>query len=111
MLSDKKKEAFRMTSRFLKEIGLYDLWLKYLYQPKTHKSWLDVEDEDFYESDVLGCTTFTDYVNDHKPTFKTHGKLMYELLQFYLAALRDPKGICYPVKIDNEKKKITLLDY
>ena len=36
---------------------------------------------------------------------------MYELLQFYLAALRDPKGICYPVKIDNEKKKITFLDY
>jgi hypothetical protein len=72
---------------------------------------MDKDDEHFYTDDILGCTTFTDYVNDHKPTFKTHGYLMYELLQFYLAALRGPKGICYPVKIDNEKKKITLLDY
>ena len=36
---------------------------------------------------------------------------MYELLNSYLMALRDPKGICYPVKIDNKKKKITLFDY
>jgi hypothetical protein len=109
--TDKKKDAFRIASRFIKELGLYDVWLKYLYDPKTTKTWLDKDDEHFYTDDILGCSTFTDYVNDHKLTFKTHGYFMYELLQFYLAALRDPKGICYPVKIDNEKKKITLLDY
>lgn len=109
--TDKKKDAFRIASRFIKELGLYDIWFKYLYDPNTSKSWMDNDDEHFHTDDILGCTTFTDYVNDHKPTFKTHGYLMYELLQFYLAALRGPKGICYPVKIDNEKKKITLLDY
>ena len=98
--TDKKKDAFRIASRFIKELGLYDIWLKYLYDPNTSKSWLDKPDSKFFDSDILGCTTFTDYVNEHKPTFKTSGYLMYELLNSYLMALRDPKGICYPVKIE-----------
>jgi hypothetical protein len=109
--TDKKKDAFRIASRFIKELGLYDIWLKYLYDPNTSKSWLDKPDSKFFDSDILGCTTFTDYVYEHKPTFKVGGYLIYELLNSYLMALRDPKGICYPVKIDNEKKKITLFDY
>jgi len=111
MVSEKKREALRLTARFLKELGLYDVWLKYLYNPKTSKSWMDKPDSIFFDSDILGCTTFTDYVNDHKPTFETHGYLMYELLQFYLAALRDPNRSCAIVKIDNERKKITLTDF
>ena len=78
--TDKKKDAFRIASRFIKELGLYDIWLKYLYDPNTSKSWLDKPDSKFFDSDILGCTTFTDYVNEHKPTFKTSGYLMYELL-------------------------------
>lgn len=111
MVSEKKREALRLTARFLKELGLYDVWLKYLYDPKTSKSWMDKDDRHFYADDILGCSKFTDYVNDHKPTFKTHGYLMYELLQFYLAALRDPNRSCVIVKIDNERKKITLTDF
>lgn len=109
--TDKKKDAFRIASRFIKELGLYDIWLKYLYDPKTSKSWLDKLDSEFSDSDILGYTTFTDYVIEHKPTFKTSGYLMYDLLSSYLMALKDPEGICYPVKIDNEKKKIILFDY
>ena len=109
--TDKKKDAFRIASRFIKELGLYDIWLKYLYDPKTSKSWLDRPDSKFIDSDILGCTTFTDYVNEHKPTFKTRGYLMYELLEHYLAALKTPSGVYSPVTIDNEKKKITLFDY
>ena len=110
MVSEKKREALRLTARFLKELGLYDVWLKYLYDPKTSKSWMDKDDEHFYADDILGCSTFTDYANDHKPTFETHGYLMYELLQFYLAALRDPTNKSWSiVKIDDEKKKITLV--
>lgn len=108
--TDKKKEAFRIASRFIKEIGLYDLWLKYLYNPKTSKSWINKQDHKFCDSDILGCTTFTDFVYEHKPTFKTNGYLMYELLEHYLEALKTPSRVCGPVKIDNEKKKVTLFD-
>ena len=108
--TDKKKNAFRIASRFIKELGLYDICLKYLYDPKTSKNWLDKPDSIFFDSDILGCTTFTDYVNEHKPTFKTGGYFMCELFNSYLRALKDLKGICYPVKIDHKKKKITLFD-
>ncbi len=106
--TDKKKDAFRIASRFIKELGLYDIWLKYLYDPNTSKSWLDKPDSKFFDSDILGCTRFTEYVYRYKPKFDTKGHFMYELLEFYLAALKDPKGTCYPLIIDNEKKKIVL---
>ncbi len=109
--TDKKKEAFRIASRFIKELGLYDLWLKYLYDPKTSKSWLDKLDYKFFDSDILGCTTFTDYIYAHKPKFNTGGYLMYELLTHYLYALKDPSGKHGPVKIDKEKKKVILFNH
>ena len=104
--TDKKKEAFRIASRFIKEIGLYDIWLKYLYDPKTSKSWLEKPDNKFSNSDILGCTSFTDFVYQHKPHFRCGGYLMYELLEYYLTALNDPSGVSGPVRINKEKKKI-----
>lgn len=109
--TDKKKEAFRIASRFLKEIGLYDLWLKYLYNPKTSKNWINRPDYKFCDSDILGCTTFTDFVHEHKRDFNLGGYWIYELLEFYLAALKTPSRICGPVTIDEEKKKIVLHTY
>ena len=33
---------------------------------------------------------------------------MYELLEYYLAALKKPSGVCGPVTIDKEKKRVKI---
>ena len=106
--TDKKKDAFRIASRFIKELGLYDIWLKYLYDPNTRKSWLEKTDSNFDDSDILGCTSFTAYVYRHKPKFNTNGYPMCELLAYYLTALNNPSRVSGPVRINKEKKKIEL---
>jgi len=106
--SENKKEALRIASRFLKEVGLYDLWIRYLYNPDTAKNWIDKSDYIFEYSDILGGTNFTDFVHKHKRDSKIGLFLMYELLEYYLAALKKPSGVCGPVTIDKEKKKVKI---
>ena len=65
-ISPKKKEAIRIASRFLKEVGLYDLWIKYRYDNATNSSYgLDKWDDRFILSDILGNTGFTRFVRQH----------------------------------------------
>lgn len=106
--SKNKKEALRIASRFLKEVGLYDLWIRYLYNPDTAKNWIDKSDYIFEYSDILGGTNFTDFVHKHNRDSKFGLFLMYELLECYLAALKKPSGVCGPVTIDKEKKKVKI---
>lgn len=107
--SENKKEALRIASRFLKEVGLYDLWIRYLYDPNTAKNWIDKPNYKFEDSDILGGTNFTDFVYKHQRDSKIGVSfLMYELLEYYLAALKRPSGVCGPVTIDKEKKKVKI---
>ena len=106
--SENKKEALRIASRFLKEMGLYDLWIRYLYNPNTIKSWIDKPNYKFLNSDIIGCTNFTDFVYEHKQDSKIGGYLVYDLLVFYLTALEMPSRVCGPVTIDKKKKKVTI---
>ena len=110
--SENKKEALHIASRFLKEVGLYDLWIRYLYDPRTAKSWIDKPNHKFKDSDILRNTQFTNFVYKHKRDSKIGTSfLMCELLEYYLAALKTPSGVCGPITIDKEKKKIVLHTY
>ena len=106
--SENKKEALRIASRFLKEVGLYDLWIRYLYDPNTVKNWTDKSYYIFEYSDILGGTNFTDFVHKHKRDSKIGLFLMYELLEYYLAALKTPSGVCGPITIDKKKKRVKI---
>lgn len=89
-ISPKKKEAIRITSRFLKEVGLYDLWIKYRYDNTTHSSYgLNKSDDRFTLSDILGNTGFTRFVRQHgrwKDTCYWNDICAYELLGAYINA-------------------------
>ena len=119
-ISPKKKEAIRITSRFLKEVGLYDLWIKYRYRnARSLPSFgLNKRDDRFLLSDVLGCTNFTSFAIEHGRW--KYDYCVYELLAAYI-------NIEYPqyvekgwedrgytsakmhLVIDNEKKKIDII--
>lgn len=65
--SEDKKEALRIASRFLKEVGLYDLWIRYCYDLTTNKNWIEEPLRNI--TDILGKTCFTDYVLKHRASF------------------------------------------
>jgi hypothetical protein len=110
--TDEKKEYLRIASRFLKEVGLYDLWIKYCYNTKTSKSWAYEKCRD--ATDILGKTSFTRWVRDHSSNpellhILEDGICVYELLGEYLFKV-DGK-VCYwqdYLDVDIEKKKVTL---
>lgn len=124
-ISPKKKEAIRIASRFLKEVGLYDLWIKYRYDNATHSSYgLDKRDDRFLLSDILGNTGFTRFVRQHdrwKDTCRRNGICIYELLGAYINAEYpqyveegwEPREIYECAKshlvVDKEKKKIEII--
>ena len=124
-ISPKKKEAIRIASRFLKEVGLYDLWIKYRYDNTTHSSYgLDKWDDRFTLSDILGNTGFTRFVRQHgrwKDTCYWNDICAYELLGAYINAEYpqyveegwEPRGVYESAKmhlvVDKEKKKIEII--
>lgn len=118
-ISPKKKEAIRIASRFLKEVGLYDLWIKYRYDNATHSSYgLDKSDDCFILSDILGNTSFTRFVRQHGRW--KDGICTYELLGAYINAEYsqyvdegwEHRGYKYAkmhLVIDKKKKKIKII--
>ena len=113
--SSQTKEYLRIASRFLKEVGLYDLWIRYCYDPTKCKTWVDKEKCGI--TDILGCTTFTDYVKKHRP--KAIKKFfycycMYEVFGEYVKKMHpeyaDKVGCSSRnvVSINKEKKKIRI---
>ena len=107
-----KKEYLRIASRFLKEVGLYDLWLGYCYGSGRCDSWK--RKEKLTITDILGCTAFTGYVNEHRPDFNTHDHCIYELFGEYVVKMYPEYAhMVYErshgvVMIDNEKKKVII---
>lgn len=118
--SSQTKEYLRIASRFLKEVGLYDLWIRYCYDPKKSKSWVDKDSllhKELKITDILGCTTFTDYVREHRPkAIKkfSYCYCMYEVFGEYVKKMHPEyanKIECSStnvVSIDEEKKKIRI---
>ena len=112
--SKDKQEYLRITSRFLKEVGLYGLWLRYCYNPTKPKSWVDKEE--CCITDILGCTCFTDFVLYHKQKNGNtiDGYCMYEIFGEYVKKMYPNYGklVFSPskgmVSIDEEKKKIEI---
>ena len=117
-LSKTKREYLRLASRFLKEVGLYDLWRQYIYDQHNFMSWLQKSDYQLKECDILGCTCFTDYVIAHRPQFKSilGGYCVYEIYTEYLRKLNPiyEDKLHYEstshgmVSVNKEKKKVTL---
>lgn len=119
-ISPKKKEAMRITSRFLKEVGLYDLWIKYRYDNSTHSSYgLYKRDDRFTLSDILGNTSFTSFAIKHG-RWKYDYICVYELFSAYInieypqyveEGLEDRtyESAKMHLVIDKEKKKIEII--
>ena len=124
-ISPKKKEAIRIASRFLKEVGLYDLWIKYRYDKANHSLYgLDKGDDRFTLSDILGNTGFTRFVRQHgrwKDTCYWNDICAYELLGAYINReypqyieegwenSREYETAKMHLVIDKEKKKIEII--
>ncbi len=114
--SDKKKEYLRITTRFLKEVGLYDLWVKYC---NTHKMVYDCLREnlreDLYIQDILGKTNFTKFVRRHTH-LRLKGYAIYEIFGEYLRKTKSKyiKEVYEysnnMLNVDVEGKKITWND-
>ena len=103
--SKDKKEALRIASRFLKEVGLYDLWIRYCYDHRTSKSWIKKPLR--YMTDILGQTCFTEYVRKHKPSFVIpEGYCIYEFLGEYIKK-KYPE---YSTKVQNSSRGCVIID-
>lgn len=118
--SSQTKEYLRISSRFLKEVGLYDLWIRYCYDPKKSKTWVDKDlllHKELKITDILGCTTFTDYVIKHRPKAInkfSYSYCIYEVFGEYVKKMHpeytDKVGFSSTdvVSINEEKKKIII---
>ena len=124
-ISPKKKEAIRIASRFLKEVGLYDLWIKYRYGKAASLPTfgLNKSDDRFTLSDILGNTGFTRFAQQHgrwKGTCYWNDICAYELLGAYINIEYpqyveegwEPRGYesaKMHLVVDKEKKKIEII--
>ena len=114
--SDKKKEYLRITTRFLKEVGLYNLWVKYY---NTHKMlddcWIENLQEDLCIQDILGNTSFTNFVRRHTH-LRLRGYAIYEIFGEYLRKTKSKyikevdEYSNNMLNVDVEGKKITWND-
>lgn len=109
--TDKEKEYLRIASRFLKEVGLYDLWIRYLYDSDSHPTWREKECEEPHQ--ILSWTLFTDFVETHRGDLDLKGYCIYEIFIEYLKKMNtgypnDDYGI---LDVDKEKKKVKFRDY
>ena len=114
--SDKKKEYLRITTRFLKEVGLYDLWRKYCYEHnKKYGNWLETLDEGITIQEILGDSNFTNFVKGHRK-LDLKGYYIYEIFGEFL--LKTNSEYCDEVDehsinmlgINIEGKKVTWND-
>ena len=111
--SDKQKEYLRITSRFLKEVRLYDLWLKYCYSKGWALNWIETLDGELEVQDILGKTSFTTFVKKYRK-INLDGYCIYEIFGEYLKKTNSEysdklygKSINM-LNIDIEGKKVTL---
>ena len=104
--SDKKKEYLRITTRFLKEVGLYDLWLKYCYEhSKKYENWLETLDEKITIQEILGDTNFTNFVKGHRK-LDLKGYYIYEIFGEFLLKTNSE----YCDELDEYSYSINMLD-
>lgn len=113
--SKKKKEYLRITSRFLKEVGLYSYWRKYCYDPHGSKTWIKREDEHLGVTDILGLSNFTSYLSQHGVDIQSERYCAYEYLGEYIKKMHPQyaeevkNSTKNKVCIDRDKKKIWLI--
>jgi hypothetical protein len=119
-ISPKKKEAIRIASRFLKEVGLYDLWIKYRYDNASNSSYgLNKSDDRFTLSDILGNTNFTRFVVKHG-RWKCSYICICDILGAYINGeypqyvdkgweLRGYESAKMHLVVDKEEKKIEII--
>ena len=113
IINDKKKEYLRIASRFLKEVGIYDSWIRYCYRPK-HNVWFNKVNT---ITDILANTTFTTFLLKEKPhlkkvfgcyycAYEVFGEYVKKIYPEYENEVNEAtRGIVW---IDREKKKVWL---
>ena len=114
------KEHLRIVSRFLKEVGLYACWIRFLYSndKKNTINWGVTTSRTPIE-DVLGETNFTAFLDRefHKRLPRcVSGLFKAFLLEYHREyfenkywKLQDAKDIRQFLDIDKDKKKIRIL--
>lgn len=109
------RRYFCIAARFMKELGLYAYWIKYLYNPNSHKNWYE-KGKCYTPVDVFGCTLITDFLVEHKKTFP-EGYCVFEVFARYLIEMHPEldgtfsrKNACPRdlLDINKESKKIKL---
>ena len=112
------KEQLRIASRFLKEVGLYSYWIRYLYSKDRVTNWSD-KIGDYYIVDVLGRTQFTDFLKNYG-VYLPSSLCVYEIFALYVCmfypeiAQSDNRIQCDAcshefLSYDIEKKKLTIV--
>ena len=115
------KEHLRIVSRFLKEVGLYAYWIRFLYsndKSNTIINWGNTTSKTPIE-DVLGVTNFSEFLDRefHKRLPRcVSGLFKAFLLEYHREyfgnkywRLQEAKDIRQFLDIDKDKKKIRIL--
>lgn len=121
------KDYFRIVSRFLKEVGLYGYWIRFLHSSPYKRirgfngrstDW-NRSDIDYSVVNVLGKTNFTDYlkyccgVELPVCTYELLAAFMLEYYPNHLTQkdIRDAIGEKNYLHIDKERKKTKIIFY
>lgn len=121
------KEYFKYVNRFLKEVGLYPHWIKFLYASDhlkgdyfngRHTNWQDEQRKDYTVVDVLGSTNFTDFLGEICDIRFPNDICTFELFEawlsyYYPQFIKEPEGDIDQARellmMDKEKKMTKLL--
>lgn len=119
------KEHFKYINRFLKEVGLYPMWIKFLHtSPYRAKNGFEGRHTDWFPNttrnavDVLGSTNFTDFLKYFYGITFSNSICVFELFEawmmyWYPGVIDRAKGCIEDaielLEFDKEKKKTKLL--
>ena len=125
------KEYFKYINRFLKEVGLYPMWIKFLHtSPYRAKNGFTGRNTDWCPNatnaykkkwrlvDVLGSTNFTDFLKDYYRIVFPNHVCTFELFEVWMMywypgilgeITGSPEDAMPLLRMDKEKKKTKLL--
>lgn len=112
------KEYLRIAARFMKELGLYVYWMRYINDGSRVKNWYD-KGKNYNILDVFGATQFTRFLEENGK-YMPDGYCVYEIFARYVNEFYEgykgtfpSENVCPPeyLDIDIDKKKITLTNF